>query len=145
MKKVPLYAKNISIYPIDAEELEDLTDPNLHNTPISNLELQFGSIKFSSKTIENLKTIHPNLITIYCNPFDKDETENQVYFENFTKLLSNLDQTSLEMGVDWTDSYLNLEFSNVILKIVESNEEYSYIRAKSVKIRCEDKEYCWIK
>ena len=49
------------------------------------------------------------------------------------------------MGEDGMYSYLKLEFSDVILKIVESNEEYSYIRAKSVKISCEDKEYCWIK
>ena len=145
MKKVPLYVKRISIYPNDAEELENLTDPNLHNTPIINLLLQLESFKFSSKTIENLKTIHPNSITLYSDPFDSDETKNQVYFGNFTKLLSNLDQNSLEMGVDWMYAYLNLEFSDVILKIVESNEDYSYIRAKSVEIRCKDKEYCWIK
>ena len=146
MKKVPLYAENISIFSIDnTEKLENLTDPNLYNTPIDNIELELKSCNFSSKTIENLQTIHRNSITLYCDPFEKDETVDQDMFVNFTKLLSNLDQTSLVLGVDWMYSYLNLEFSDVILKIVESNEEYSYIRAKSVKISCEDEDFCWIK
>ena len=34
MKEVPLYVKYIKISSNDAEELEILTDPNLHNTPI---------------------------------------------------------------------------------------------------------------
>ena len=37
MKKVPLYVKRIEISSNIAEELENLTDPNLHNTPIDNL------------------------------------------------------------------------------------------------------------
>ena len=145
IKKVPLYIKRIKISSNNTEQLENLTDPNLHNTPINNLELVLKSCNFSSKTIENLKTIHPNSITLYRGPFDKDETKNQVYFANFTKLLSNLDQISLEMGTESDDFDFRLEFNDVILKIVESNEECSYIRAKSIKISCEDKEYCWIK
>ena len=145
MKKVPLYVKNILIKSNNTEQLEILTDPNLHNTPIKHLILYFGSFKISSKTIENLKTLYPNLITIYFNPFEKDENKNQVLFLNFTKLLSKLYRTSLQMGFDGMYAYLTLEFSDVILKIVESNEEYSYIRAKSVKISCTDKELWWIK
>ena len=146
MKKVPLYVKNIQIYSSNAVELENFTDPNLHNTSIKKLQL-VGSKSFniSSKTIENLQSIYPNSITIDYYSFDKDETTYKTLFGNFTKLLSKLDQTSLQMGVRRMHSYLKLEFSDVILKIVESNEEYSYIRAKSVEIRCEDKEYCWIK
>ena len=145
MKKVPLYAKTFKIFSDNTEELENLTDPNLHNTPIDNIQLELESCNFSSKLIENLKTIYPNSIRFYCNPFNKDETKHQVYFANFTKLLSNLDLNSLKLDFDWMYFYLNLDFSDVILKIVESNEEYSYIRAKSVEISCTDKEFCWIK
>ena len=135
MKKVPLYLKHIKISSINSEQLENLTDPNLHNTQISNLILKLKSCNFSSKTIENLKTICPNLITLYCNSFEKDDFKNQVYFENFTELLSNLDHTSLEMR-SWENDYsLKLEFNDAILKVVGSNEECSYIRTKSVEIR----------
>ena len=41
MKKVPLYVKCFSISLNNEEELEKLTDPNLHNAPINNLKLQF--------------------------------------------------------------------------------------------------------
>ena len=143
MKKAPLYAKCISISSNNTKELENLTDPNLHNTPIGILELQLVSWNFSSKTIENLKTIYPNSIRLYCNQFEKDENADQVLFGNFTKLLSNSNQTSLEMG--FKRNYFKLEFSDVIFKVVESFEECSYIRAKSVKISCEDKEFWWIK
>ena len=145
MKKVPLYIKYISISSNNAEELENLINPNLHNTPIDKLILELESCNFSSKAIENLKTIYPNLITLYRGLFDIDETENQVYFENFTKLLSKLDQTSLEMYFERYNYWIKLEFSDVILKVVESKEECSYIRAKSVEICCVDKEFCRIK
>ena len=145
MKKVPLYVKCISISSNNAEELENLTDPNLHNAPISNLELQLESCNFSSKTIENLKTIHPNLITLYCNLFYKNETAYKTLFVNYTKLLSKLDQTSLEMNFDGDYSDFELEFNDVIFKDVESKEECLYIRAKSVRIRCRNEEFCWIK
>ena len=145
MKKVPLYFKNIKISPNNTEELENLTDPSLHNTPISKLQLDLKRCNFSSKTIENLKTIYPNSITLLCNPFDRNENKVQVMFGNFTKLLSKLDQTSLQMIVGRMYSYLSLEFIDVILKIVESKEECSYIRAKSVEISCEDEEFCLIK
>ena len=145
MKKVPLYVENISISSDNTEELLNLTDPNLHNTPIENIELELRSCNFSSKTIENLKTIHPNSITLYCNQYDKDETTNQDMLVNFTKLLSNLDQTSLEMGCCEDDYKFMLKFSDKIFKVVESNEECSYIRAKSVEIRCKDKDFCWLK
>ena len=57
MKKVPLYAKDIEIYLHNADELENLTDPKLHNTPIKNLILELlNNFKISSKTIENLKS-----------------------------------------------------------------------------------------
>ena len=138
MKKVSLYVENISISLNNAEELENLTNPNLHNTPISNLWLELKNCNFSSKTIENLKTIYPNLITLKQSCWFGDGTGN------FTKLLSNLDLTSLETG--FYDLFkLKLEFSNVILKVAESNEECLYIRAKSVEIRCRDEEFCWIK
>ena len=143
MKKVPLYVKHILIPSNNAEELENLTDPNLHNPPIDKLLLELESCKFSSKTIENLKTIYPNSITLLCNPFDKDENEDQILFGNFTKLLSNLDQTSLEIGLN-KNYYLKLEFRDVIFKVVESFEECSYIRAKSVEIRCVYEEFCLI-
>ena len=145
MKKVPLYVKCIYIYPNNVEELENLTDPNLHNTPINILELGFRSFKFSIKTIENLKAIYPNSITLCDNSVEKDESTNQALFENFNKLLSKLDRTSLEM--DFLKKYFKfkLEFRDVIFKVVESNEECSYIRAKSVEIRCEYEELYWIK
>ena len=57
MKKVSLYVKCIWIFSDNTEELENLTDPNLHNTPISNLQLVLESCNFSSKAIENLKNI----------------------------------------------------------------------------------------
>ena len=78
MKKVPLYFKCIELSSNNTEELEILTDPNLHSTPINNLQLELESFNISSKTIENLKSIYPNLITLDCNPFEKDETKNQV-------------------------------------------------------------------
>ena len=145
MKKVPLYVKYISIYPNDAEELENLTDPNLHNTQISNLELKLRNCNFSSKTIENLETICPNSITLSDCSIYSDKDAYKTLFENFTKLLSNLDQTSLDM--DFGKEYYNfeLEFSDVIFKVVESNEECSYIRANSIEIRCYDEGLCWIK
>ena len=99
MKKAPLYVKTIEIYLKNAEELENLTDPNLHNTPISNLILKLKIFKISAKTIENLKAIYPKLITLcFYDPHDKDVYAYKSLFENFTKLLSNLDQTSLVMG-----------------------------------------------
>ena len=145
IKKAALYAKCIKISSNNTEELENLTDPNLHNTSIKNLELELESCNFSSKAIKNLKTIYPNLITLYCGSFNKNETAKQVLFRNFTKLLSNLDQTSLEMIFKGYDYKIYLEFNDVILKVVESNEEYSYIRAKFVEIRCIDEEFFWIK
>ena len=146
MKKVPLYVKYISIRSNNGEEVENLTDSNLHNTPISILQLQlWKSFEISFKTIENLKAIYPNLISLYCNPFNSNETTYQVLFENFTKLLSNLDQTSLEVNFERDFFKFLLEFNDVIFKIVESNEECLYIKAKSVEIRCEDEELCWIK
>ena len=78
MKKVPLYVENISIFSDNTEELEYLTDPNLHNTSISNLFFKLDRFNISAKTIENLKTIHPNSIKLYCHPFVKDETVDQV-------------------------------------------------------------------
>ena len=145
MKKVPLYVNFIKIYPDNAEELENLTDPNLHNTPISNLELELNRIKISSKTIENLKAIYPNSITLSDDSEEKDESTNQTLFRNFTKLLSKLDRTSLEMYFWNIDYRFELEFRDVIFKVVESKEECSYIRAKLVKISCEYEEFCWIK
>ena len=146
MKKVPLYVKSIKIPLNDAEQLENLTDPNLHNTPINNLQLKYlKSFKISSKTIENLKKIYPSSITLSDNSKTKDEVSKQVLFENFTKLLSKLNLTSLMMDFEGNYFKLKLEFSDVILKSVESNEECSYIKAKLVEIRCEDEEFCWIK
>ena len=149
MKKVPLYVKKISIPSNYEEELEILTDPNLHNTPISNLELKLlDSFCFSSKTIENLKAIYPNLITLEADDSDlfcNDETLYQALFQNFTKLLSNLDQTSLQVDFEWYYFNFKLEFRDVIFKVVESKEEWSYIRATSVEIRCKYEELCWIK
>ena len=146
MKKVPLYVKCIYIISDNTEELENLTDPNLHNTPINNLWLEFKSFNISSKTIENLKAIYPNLITLKADHISNDETTYKTLFVIITKLLSNLDQTSLKMDFNkFYSCWIKLKFSDVIFKVVESNEECSYIRAKSVKIRCEDKEICWIK
>ena len=144
MKKVPLYVKDIEISSNDAEELENLTDPNRHNTQIRNLLLVLKSCNFSSKTIENLKKICPNSINIF-DPSYEDGDTNQDMFENFTKLLSNLDQTSLMIGFE-RDSYsFKLEFSDLIFKFVESKKECSYIRAKSVEILCYDENFCKIK
>ena len=146
MKKVPLYAQNIMICLNNEVELENLTDPNLYNTQINNLQLEFlNGVKISSKTIENLKAIYPNSITIKNYYTSNDESTNQVLIENFTKLLSNLDNTSLEMDSNTNYYRIKLEFSNVILKVVESNEECSYIRAKSVEILYIDEESCLIK
>ena len=145
MKKVPLYVKKIYINPNNAEELENLTDPNLHNTPINKLELEFRSFSFSLKTIENLKAIYPNSITLEDDSVEKDESTNQALFENFTKLLSKLDRTSLEMIFQKNYYKIKIEFRDVIFKVVESKSECSYIRAKSVEIRCKDKQFCWIK
>ena len=143
MKKVPLYAKNIQIYLNNEEELENLTDPNLHNTPIEKLELKWmKSFEISSKTIENLQSIYPNSIKLDKCFNIKDETINQALFDNFIKLLSKLDQTSLEMTSYEINFNLKLVFNDVIWKVVESNEKWSYIRAKSVKIRCLDEELC---
>ena len=148
MKKVPLYVKRIEIFSNNAEELENLTDPNLYNTLIGNLELTLrGSVEISSKTIENLKTIYPNSITQNqaYSQFYRDESKIQALFGNFTKLLSNLEWISLVMGFDGDSFDFKLEFKDVILKVVESKEECLYIKAKSVEIRCEDNEFCWIK
>ena len=146
MKKVPLYVKNIEIHSKNAEQLENLTDPNLHNTPINNLELTLGeSLKISSKTIENLKAIYPNSITLDYGPIYKDKTASKVFFGNFTKFLSNLDQTSLEVYFEGDDHWIELVFRDVVFKFVESKGKCSYIRAKSVAILCRDKDFCWIK
>ena len=145
MKKVHLYVKHIWIPSNNAEELEKLTDPNLHNTSISNLQWEFKSFNISSKTIENLKAIYPSLITLNLDYRYLNETTNQTLFGNFTKLLSKLNQTSLMMDFEGNYFKLKLEFSDVILKAVESNEECSYIRAKSIEIRFRDEKFCWIK
>ena len=147
MKKVPLYVKSIKIRSNNADELENLTDPNLHNVPINKLDLELNSINISSKTIENLKAIYPSSITLetesylFCN----DESKHQALFKNFTKLLSNLDQTSLEMDFNKYDYRIKLELNDVFWKVVESKKECSYIRAKSVEILCKDEDFCWIK
>ena len=145
IKRVPLYVKNISICSDNAEELENLTDPNLHNTPIDNLKIILKSFNISSKTIENLQTIYPNSITLFAYSETKNEYAKQVLFENFIKLFPKLDRTSLMMYFDTSSSGFALEFSDVIFKVVESKEECLYIRAKSVEIRCKDEELCWIK
>ena len=145
MKKVPLYVISISIYPNDAKELENLTDPNLQNSPISNLELEFKNFKFSSKTIENLQSICLNSINIFdLSSYEIGDT-NQDMFENFTKLLSKLDQTSLTMYFIEDDYSFKLEFNDVIFKFVKSKKECSYIRAKSLKILCYDEDFSKIK
>ena len=148
MKKVPLYVKSISISSNNEEQLENLTDPNFHNTPISKLKLKLLDIfEISAKTIENLKAIYPNSITLEVDSylFCKDETEHQALFKNFTKLLLNVDQTPLEMKFNEYDYKFKLEFNNAIWKVVESKEECSYIRAKLIKIRCRAEELYWIK
>ena len=146
MKKVPLYVKWIRISSNNAEELENLTDPNLYNTLIDNLELAlWNSFKFSSKTIENLKAIYPNSITLSTNHRNKGEPIKQALLMNFTKLLSKLDHTSLEMKLNKYSYNCKLEFSDVILKVVKSMKKCSYIRAKSVRIDCRAEEFCWIK
>ena len=146
MKKVPLYVKWIRISSNNVDELENVTDPNLHNTPINNLELNFlKSFKISSKTIENLKAIYPNSITLSMNHRNKDESIKQALLGNFTKLLSKLDHTSLEMKLNKYSYNCKLEFSDVILKVVKSMKKCSYIRAKSVRIDCRAEEFCWIK
>ena len=146
MKKVPLYVKYFSIQLSNAEEFEDLTDQNLHNTPINNLNLTLlNSFNISSKTIENLQSLYPNSITINDFSILSDESTKQTLFENLIKLLSKLDQTSLNMHInEWNYSF-ELKFSDVIFKVVESKEECSYIKAKSVEISCLDEELCWIK
>ena len=146
MKKVPLYAKYIEIYSSNEEELENITDPNLHNTQIKTLRLTLNNnFMISFKTIENLKAIYPNSITLSLETISKDEAKKKEFFENFTKILSKLDQTSLEMNFNGHIYDFNLEFRDVIFKVVESKEECSYIRAKSIKIRCIPEEFCWIK
>ena len=146
MKKVPLYVKCIEISSNDAEELENLTDPNLHNTPISSLHLQsLDSFKFSSKTIENLQSICPNSINLVDPSIYEDRDTNQDMFENFTKLLSMLDTTSLGMYFDRDGYSFKLEFRDLIFKLVESKKECSFIRAKSVEIHCRDEDFCKIK
>ena len=145
MKKVPLYAKHISISSNNAEGLENLTDPNLHNAPINNLHLSLKNFNISSKTIENLQSLYPKLITLNQDPKTRNEYSKQVLFENFTKLLPKLDPTSLEMNFNKYDYRIKLEFSDVTCKVMESKEECSYIRTKSVEIRCSDEEFCWIK
>ena len=146
IKKVPLYVKCIELSSNNAEELEKLTDSNLHNTRMSSLKLNLeNSIKISSKTIENLTAIYPYSITLSNIPSYRDETAYKILFENFAKLLSNFDQISLVLGTDYDDFDFRLEFNDVIFKVVDSNKECSYIKAKSVEIRCEDEEFCWIK
>ena len=146
MKNASLYAKHIVIHPNNGEELENLTDPNLFDTRINNLELALSnSFKISSKTIENLKAIYPNSITLSDNSISNDEARSQALFLNFTKLLSSLDQTSLEMRF-WNNDYsFKLEFRDVIFKVQKSKSECSYIRAKSFETGCKDKDFCWIK
>ena len=145
MKKVPLYVKTISISSNNAEELEDLTDPNLLNTQISILKLVLESIKISDKTIENLQAIYPNSITLRDDSQTKDESTKEVLFGNFTKLLSKLDKTSLELEYYGNSNKFEIEFNDVIFKVVESKKECSYIRAKSVEIHCKGEELYWIK
>ena len=146
MKKVPLYIKSIIIPSNNAEELENLTDHNMYNTTIDNLLLElWNSFKISTKAIENLQSIYPNFITLDCMPYFEAEAKYEVLFGNFTKLLSKLDNTSLGMIFGNNDYKIELKFSDVILKVVESSEECSYIRAKSVEICCVCEEFCWIK
>ena len=146
MKKVHLYAKNILISSNNAEELENLTDPNLHNTPINNFQLRlYDSFKISSKALENLQAIYPNLITLIPNHWTDGLVKNQVLLRNFIKLLTKLDQTSLEMESYKNNFDFKLEFKDAIWKIVESKEECFYIRAKLVEIRCFTKGFSWIK
>ena len=83
MKKVPLYAKRIEISSNSAEELEHLTAPNLHNTPIDNLQLELKSFNISTKTIENLKAIYPNSIKLIYFSETKDEIVKQGLFWEF--------------------------------------------------------------
>ena len=112
MKKVPLYVKCIEISSNNAEKLENLTDPSLHNTPIINLKLKMlDSCNFSSKTIENLKAIYPNSITLEADydSYYKDETANQALLKKFTKLLAKLDQASLDMDFDITHFLLKIK------------------------------------
>ena len=145
MKKVPLYAKRIEISSNSEEQLEHLTAPNLHNTPIDNLQLELKSFNVSAKTIENLKSIYPNSIKLINFSETKDKIVKQGLFENFTKLLSKLDQTTLEMGFKYDNFSIKLEFSDVIFKVVELKNECSYIRAKSVMTNCAADDFCWIK
>ena len=146
MKKVPLYVECIKISSNNTEQLEKITDPKLHNTPINILELTLDeNFNFSSKTIENLKAIYPNSITLNYRHFSIYTTANQILIGNFTKLLSKLDQTSLLSTFYGEFFDLELEFSDVIFKVVESNEECSYIKAKSVEIRWTAEDFCWIK
>ena len=146
MKRIPLYVKTIKIFSYNPEELENLTDPNLHNPPIDNLILTlFDDMNISSKTIENLQAIYPNSITLSVDSEIEDKSSKKSLFENFAKLLSKLDQTSLEMNFDEDYYNFELEFRDVIFKVVESKKECSYIRAKSVEIRCADEELYWIK
>ena len=146
MKKVPLYAEHTIIYPNNAEELENLTDPDLHNPPIKNLKLiLLNSFKISVNTIENLKAISPYLITLSDNSEAKDEAANKALFTNFVKLLSKLGNTSLEIDFDEDYFGFELKFDDVIWKVVESKNKCSYIKAKSVVIRCEDEDFCLIK
>ena len=145
MKKVPLYVKWIKISSKNAEELENLTDPNLHNTPINKLHLAFNNMNISVKTIENIQLIYPNSITLDYNSYYTDESSKKVLFGNFIKLLSKLDHASLKTSFNKNYYRIKLEFSEVICKVVESYNECSYIRAKSVEIRWAGDELCWIK
>ena len=146
MKKVHLYVKNIKIASNNVEELENLTDPNLLNTPINNLQLRLlDSFEISSKVLENLQAIYPNLITLIPNPWKNVFVKNQVLLGNFIKLLTKLDHTSLEIESSKENFDFKLEFKDAIWKVVESKEECFYIRAKSVEIRCFTKNFSWIK
>ena len=60
IKSAPIYVDYFRIDAENSEELKQLTNPNLYNTPIREYHMKFATkLKFSSEVIKNLQIIKP--------------------------------------------------------------------------------------
>ena len=138
IKSAPLYVDYFRIDAENSEELEQLTNPNLYNTPISEYHMEFeAKLKISSEVIKNLQIIKPKKIVLGYrinmeNLFYYKEM-NQILLSNFIEFLFKFDQTELSMNAFDSPDFV-LKFNNAVWKVVKSNNEYSYARMDTLTI-----------
>ena len=102
------------------------------------------NIKFSSKTIENMQLLNPKLIHYDFSNIEEDEVDNDIVLTNFIELLSKLKKIEIWMW-SWINEDFSLTFNDVIWKVAKSKFEWSYIRVKSLTIKCKSEELNTIK